>query len=223
MATILVIEDDFASRDLLNDALSEQGHEVLLAASGAEGLRCLPKSDLVVLEVMLPGASGLELATEIRRDYPTLPILMATALSTTKDKLAGFDKGADDYITKPYDLDELSARIQALLRRSGRAEVIRCGGLILQAHNRTASLADEPLDLTRLEFDLLLALARRPDTALARKYLLNTVWGPDFSGTERVVDVAIAAVRRKLQDDPQTPRFIRSVRGIGYLFRCEAR
>jgi len=220
MAVILVIEDDLASRELLEDALSDQGHKTILAASGNEGMPHVSRAELVILDIMLPGQSGLELARNIRTDYPALPILMASALSATHDKLAGFDTGADDYITKPYDLDELGARITALLRRAGRSEVISCNGLVVRTRERSVTLAGEPLELTRLEYELLLTLARQPDAVFSREHLLRDVWGRTFRGTERVVDVAIASLRKKLRDDPQTPSFIHSVRGVGYLFRC---
>jgi DNA-binding response OmpR family regulator len=174
---------------------------------------------VAVLDWMLPGVSGVDLAREVRAGGSSLPILLLTARGEEEDKLRGLDGGADDYVVKPFSPREVVARVRALLRRVGVADVLVSGGLRIDLRARAASLNGAALELSKLEFDLLSALAQHAGMAWPRERLLERVWGSDYLGTERVVDVHITALRRKLGDTSDTPRFIETVRGVGYRFR----
>lgn len=197
------------------------GHQVLEAATATEAWEQLPQADLVVLDWMLPDEPGVRLLERLRRDgrYENLPVLMLTARAGEGDRVEGLTRGADDYLTKPFSTPELLARIQALLRRSGKSGRIERGGLALDLERHQASLDGQPLDLTRREFDLLAFLARHPGRVYSREELLERVWGPEFMGTARTVDQHVAQLREKLQEDPKLPRFLETLRGVGYRFR----
>ncbi|GAA5513030.1 alkaline phosphatase synthesis transcriptional regulatory protein PhoP [Deinococcus carri] len=222
MARILIVDDDPAILEILGAYLRAEGHTVLEARDGAAGQSRLAEADLAVLDWMLPGTSGLELARRQRRDHPDFPILLLTARGEEEDKLRGLEVGADDYVTKPFSPREVVARVRALLRRARLQDSVSSGGLHLDERTRTASLDGQELALSRLEFDLLLTLARHPGFVWSRDRLLERVWGADFPGVERVVDVHMAGLRRKLGEQPEQPRFIETVRGVGYRFREEA-
>lgn len=219
MAQILTVDDDPAILEILQAYLEREGHGVLRAVSGDAARVLLPRADLAILDWMLPGVSGLELTREARAAGLELPILMLTARSEEADLLRGLDVGVDDYVVKPFSPREVVARVRALLRRIGpRDEVLR-GALRLNLRAHSASLDGQSLDLSRLEYDLLAAFAQHPGLAWTRERLLERVWGGDFPGTERVVDVHVTGLRKKLGDDPDRPRFIETVRGVGYRFR----
>lgn len=222
MARILIVDDDPAILEILGAYLRAEGHVVLEAQDGTTGRAKLAEADLAILDWMLPGASGLDLARQQRRDRPDFPILLLTARGEEEDKLRGLEAGADDYVTKPFSPREVVARVRALLRRARLQDSVSTGGLYLDERTRTAILDGQELLLSKLEFDLLLTLARHPGFVWSRDRLLERVWGADFPGVERVVDVHMAALRRKLGEHPEQPRFIETVRGVGYRFREEA-
>ena len=221
MPKLLVVEDEPAVRMGLRLSLSRAGHQVLEAATATEAWEQLPQADLVVLDWMLPDEPGVRPLERLRRDgrYENLPVLMLTARAGEGDRVEGLTRGADDYLTKPFSTPELLARIQALLRRSGKSGRIERGGLALDLERHQASLDGQPLDLTRREFDLLAFLARHPGRVYSREELLERVWGPEFMGTARTVDQHVAQLREKLQEDPKLPRFLETLRGVGYRFR----
>ena len=179
--------------------------------------------EVVVLDVMLPGFDGLEVLRRIRT-FADPYVLLLTARNEEVDRIVGLTVGADDYLTKPFSPRELVARVHALLRRrraeSGAVEgsVLRAADLVVDPRRRTVSRAGEPVDLTVLEFDLLAALARDPGVVLTRQQLLDAVWGVDFFGDDHVLDVHVANLRRKLGDDPSRPRYVETVRGVGFRF-----
>jgi two-component system alkaline phosphatase synthesis response regulator PhoP len=216
---VLLVDDDPAILEVLEGYLKGAGFQVLKAEDGAEALALFPQADLVVLDLMLPKVDGFQVAQAIRQARPELPLLLLTARGEEEDRVRGLELGADDYVVKPFSPKEVVARVKALLRRAGLKEELRYGPLRLLPKKREAYLGEEPLPLSRLEFDLLLTLAQHPGVVFSRERLLEKVWGPDFPGVDRVVDVHIAALRRKLGDDAENPRFIETVRGVGYRFR----
>ncbi len=223
MARILVVDDDPAIREVLVAYLAREGHEVLEAGDGEAALRQAAGADLVVLDLMLPGLDGWRVAEALRARDPELPILMLTARGEEEERVRGFELGADDYVTKPFSPRELVARVRALLRRAGHRDVLVYGGLEIRPGEHKVFLDGREVPLSKLEFDLLLVLAQHPGMAYSRERLLERVWGMDFFGVDRVVDVHIASLRKKLGDDPEAPRFIETVRGVGYRFREGAR
>ncbi len=223
MARVLVVDDDPAIREVLVAYLAREGHEVLEADSGEAALHQAVGADLVVLDLMLPGLDGWRVAEILRARDPELPILMLTARGEEEERVRGFELGADDYVTKPFSPRELVARVRALLRRAGHRDELVYGGLVIRPKERRVYLDGREVPLSKLEFDLLLVLAQHPGMAYPRERLLERVWGADFFGVDRVVDVHIASLRKKLGDDPESPRFIETVRGVGYRFREGAR
>ncbi|WP_407543242.1 response regulator transcription factor (plasmid) [Deinococcus radiomollis] len=221
MANVLVVDDDPAVLEILTAYLLAEGHEVQTASDGVEGERLLGSVDLAILDWMLPGATGLDLTKTVRERYPQLPVLLLTARGEEEDRVRGLRTGADDYVVKPFSPREVMARVGALLRRVGLKEVFGQQGLEIDTAARTVTLAGAEVPFSRTEFDLLVTLARHPGIVFTRDRLLERVWGPEFIGTERVVDVNIQTLRRKLGDDPESPKFIETVRGVGYRFRGE--
>lgn len=221
MPNILIVDDDPAILEILRAYLKTEGHTVLEASDGYSAREQLPRADVAILDWMLPGVSGVDLAREARASGLNLPILMLTARGEEEDKLRGLDFGVDDYVVKPFSPREVVARVRALLRRVGVQDDITIGELRLDLRGHFASLKGEPLELSKLEFDLLSALAQHPGMAWPRERLLERVWGSGFPGTERVVDVHITGLRKKLGDNTDTPRYIETVRGVGYRFREE--
>ncbi|APD09398.1 MULTISPECIES: response regulator transcription factor [Thermus] len=219
---VLLVDDDPALLEVLGAYLREAGFDVLLAEDGEKALALYPMADLVILDLMLPRLHGFQVAEILRRERPDLPLLMLTARGEEEDKVRGLELGADDYVVKPFSPKEVVARVKALLRRVGLKEELRYGPLLLLPKARQAYLDGKPLALSRLEFDLLLTLAQHPGMVFSRERLLEKVWGPSFPGVDRVVDVHVAALRKKLGDDPDHPRFIETVRGVGYRFREDA-
>ncbi|WP_299427450.1 response regulator transcription factor [uncultured Meiothermus sp.] len=219
MANVLIVDDDPAIRQILRAYLSHEGHGLLEAADGVEALERAPQADLVVLDLMLPELSGWEVAGILRKDFPDLPILMLTARGEESERIRGFELGADDYVSKPFSPREVVARVRALLRRSGVKDELEFGDLKIALRNRTAYLGSQPLNLSKLEYDLLLTLAQHAGMVWSRERLMERVWGGDYPGIERVVDVHIAALRKKLGEDADNPRFVETVRGVGYRFK----
>lgn len=222
MPHILVVEDEPGIAMALDDDLRGEGHRVTLCANGNEALRLLRDQafDLIVLDVMLPGKDGFDVCREARKLGFCTPILMLTARVQMAEKVLGLDLGADDYMTKPYSHHELRARIRALLRRSSEPanERFTFGEVQVDLSRAEALRRGQPVDLTPLEFKLLAALLRARGRLLTRQHLLDHAWGKDTYITERAVDNQIMNLRRKLGDDPMQPRFIASVRGLGYRF-----
>ena len=224
--TILVVEDEEAIAEAVRARLQSEGYHVVVAGDGPRALQLHTEShpDLVVLDLMLPGMDGLEVCQEIQRRGWT-PVLMLTARTEEADKVAGFAVGADDYLTKPFSLRELAARVKAILRRMERINAhesdapISKGGLFIDPTRRKVSVDEIEIGLTPLEFEILLALARDPGVVLSRDQLMDRVWGyRDYAGG-RVVDSHVARIRRKIGEDGNEPRFIRTVHGIGYAFQ----
>ena len=214
------LEDEKEIRDLVRYNLEKAGYRVAAAADGEEGLKQLfaSRPDALVLDLMLPGINGLEIVREVRGEPLThdLPVLILTARSAEMDKLLGFEQGADDYLTKPFSPRELVARVKALLRRSkptGSARSLEAGPLRVDLEAHVATCAGERLDLTPREFDLLAFLARHPGRALTRDELLRKVWGYDYVGETRTVDVHVRRLRAKLGEHHE---MIETVLGAGY-------
>jgi two-component system response regulator MprA len=223
---VLVADDDQAMRDSLDRALRVQGYDVELAVDGADALtraRANPP-DLVILDVMMPGTNGLEACRWLRASGDRTPVLMLTARDAVHDRVAGLDAGADDYLVKPFALQELLARVRALLRRgaaldpSEQPEVIRQGDLRLDRRARQAWLGDTPIDLTRTEFNLLQVLLEHAGQVLTRGQLFEQVWGYDLDRSSNSLDVYIGYLRRKLEQGG-APRLVHTVRGIGFVLR----
>ncbi|MBI3597408.1 MAG: response regulator transcription factor [Nitrospirae bacterium] len=226
---ILVIEDDRDIAHLVELHLRDLGCEVHLAHDGAVGLeQALSKTyDLIVLDLMLPGMDGLELCRRLRARPPYTPILMLTAKSSELDRVLGLEVGADDYLTKPFSIRELVARVKALFRRveslgspasTGASKTIRAGDLVIDVEKRKVTLRGEMAELTAKEFDLLLQFAQHPGRVYTRSQLLDLVWGYAHDGYEHTVNSHINRLRAKIEKDPARPRYILTVWGIGYKF-----
>jgi two-component system response regulator VicR len=221
---ILVVDDERPIADILRWNLERAGYEVAVAHSGAEALRQAEAFEpaLIVLDIMLPEGDGFRVCREIRR-RSSVPVLMLTAKDGEEDKVRGLELGADDYVTKPFSPRELLARVRAILRRAAadepgtRPEVLRCGELVLDPTAHVASKRGLPLDLTVREFALLQYLMERPEQVVTRERLLTDVWGYDYFGDMRTVDVTVRRLREKVEDDPSQPRYILTRRGLGYL------
>jgi two-component system, OmpR family, response regulator MtrA len=218
---ILLVEDDPSIREVTAIGLGAAGFAVTTAADGVEGLdrfRAEP-FDLILLDVMLPRLDGYEVARQVRRSS-MIPIVMLTARADTMDVVVGLEAGADDYVRKPFDLPELIARIRAALRRAGtptdEAAELRIGSLVIDVGGRTVTRDGADVPLTRTEFDLLEELVRHAGQVLSRDVLLDRVWGYDYLGDSRLVDVAIQRLRSKVEIDPAVPELIQTVRGSGY-------
>jgi two-component system response regulator MprA len=220
---ILVVDDERAVRDSLRRALELEGYDVELAADGEEALYRLESNgepDALVLDVLMPGVDGLEVCRRLRRDGRRLPVLMLTARDEVENRVAGLDAGADDYVTKPFALDELLARMRALLRRttSGSGEMLRFADLELDPGTREVRRAGEPVELTRTEFSLLELFMLNPRQVLTRSIIFERVWGYDFGFSSNSLDVYIGYLRRKTEAGGR-PRLIQTVRGVGYALR----
>jgi len=220
--TILVVEDDTALRDGLAMNFQLQGYRVITAADGEEGMKKAFDShpDLIILDIMLPGLSGMDILTELRGQEKSVPVLMLSARDTTQNKIEGLELGADDYVTKPFELPELIARAEVMLRRQRtdrRSQPkIAFGQVEIDPEARAVKVAGQAVSLSAKEFDLLYLLARSPGRPLTRETILNGVWGWGFDGTARTVNNFIMALRRKIEVDPANPRHVKTVRQVGY-------
>ncbi len=221
-----MVEDEEAIAEAVRVRLASEGYEVRVAGDGPEALRLAgdERPDLVVLDLMLPGMDGLEVCRELQRES-WVPVLMLTARADEADKVAGLAVGADDYMTKPFSLRELAARVRAILRRMERmrqaadGEPLERFDLLIDTARRRVTKNDAEVVLTPLEFEILATLARQPGVVLGRDDLMDRVWGyRDYAGG-RVVDSHVARIRRKLGDDAAEPSYIRTVHGVGYAFR----
>jgi two-component system, OmpR family, response regulator MprA len=220
---ILVVDDERAVRESLRRALELEGYEIELAADGQEALYRLESDaqpDALVLDVLMPGVDGLEVARTIRRAGNRVPILMLTARTQVEDRVEGLDAGADDYVTKPFALEELLARLRALLRRTadGSGEALRFADLELDPGTREVRRGGEPIELTRTEFSLLELFLLNPRQVLTRSVIFERVWGYDFGYGSNSLDVYIGYLRRKTEAGGK-PRLIQTVRGVGYALR----
>jgi len=222
VSKILVVEDDTTVRETLALNLGQEGYAVATAEDGEAGLSLARSEspDLVVLDVMLPKLDGLTVCRILRRESD-VPIILLTARGTETDKIIGLETGADDYIVKPFSLGEFLARVRAALRR-GHSEAppaeLQAGDLQLHLVSRRASAAGEPLQLAPREFELLATLMRNKGAVLTRELLLARVWGEDYPGDSRTVDVHVRWLREKIEVDPSDPKRIVTVRGVGYRF-----
>jgi DNA-binding response OmpR family regulator len=225
MARVLLAEDDAGIREPMARALVREGYEVEAVADGEEAARRTLDEvpDLLVLDIGLPGLDGLEVCRRIRREHAALPILMVTAQDDEMDLVEGLDAGADDYVTKPFRLAEFLARVRSLLRRAGVAEQpaeLEVADVRLEPASRRVQLGTEELDLTPKEFDLLELLLRSAGTVVRRERIMSEVWGENWFGSTKTLDMHVSSLRRKLGDDAADPRLLTTVRGIGFRFEA---
>jgi DNA-binding response OmpR family regulator len=220
---ILIVDDEVSICNLLKMALSSEGYEIMTSYDGKDALKKIEtwKPDLLILDVMLPEINGFDICRKVTADNP-IPVIMLTAKSDLVDKVLGLELGADDYITKPFHTRELTARVKALLRRvsaeakpSG-AKTLKNGGIELFPAMRKVLLQDEEIDLSVKEYDLLLFLMSNIDQVFSREVLMERVWGYDFAGDTRTVDVHVQRLRKKLGDDHTNSKYIHTVFGVGY-------
>lgn len=222
---ILIVDDEDHIRELLKFNLEKNGYVVYMANDGLNGLKLAREKqvDLILLDLMLPGMDGFEVCKEIRRDniISNVPIIMLTAKSEEIDKILGLELGADDYITKPFSIRELSARIKALLRRSNVKydnEILRFGNITLNLQTREVLKHGKKLDFTLKEFEVLKLLIQNKGKILTREILLDKIWGYEYVGETRTVDVHIRHIRKKIEEDDKKPIYIQTIRGVGYKF-----
>ncbi|MBA3349493.1 MAG: response regulator transcription factor [Actinobacteria bacterium] len=224
MPKVLLIEDEESFGEALEYQLRREGFDIERVTDGALGVERFERggADLVLLDLMLPGMGGEDVCREIRRTS-NVPIIMLTARTTDIDKVVGLEIGADDYVTKPFNLRELLARIKAVLRRSSAevgtsAEILEGGGIRLDADRFEVTVRGEPVHLTRKEFELLELLMENAGRVLQRETLIDHVWGTDYFGDTRTLDVHIKRLRAKCEPDPHNPQHLRTIRGLGYKF-----
>jgi two-component system response regulator MprA len=218
---ILVVDDERAVRESLRRALALEGYDVDLAADGEEALESVRRGepDTLILDVLMPGLDGLEVSRRLRRAGSKVPILMLTARDAVENRVEGLDAGADDYVTKPFALEELLARVRALLRRTTAGEeVLRFADVELDPSTRQVTRDGEAIELTRTEFALLELFMLNPRQVLTRSVIFERVWGYDFGYASNSLDVYIGYLRRKTESDGH-PRLIQTVRGVGYALR----
>jgi DNA-binding response OmpR family regulator len=221
--TILLVEDERSIAEPFAGALAREGFEPLIADTARAALELFHRHDpaLVLLDIALPDGDGREVCRALRRESP-VPIIMLTARGTETDRVVGLELGADDYVVKPFSSAEVIARIRAVLRRSGREPVheppVEIDGLRIDPRARTATLDGAPLDLSRKEFDLLARLMRDAGRVVTREDLMSDVWDENWFGSTKTLDVHIGFLRRKLDDDAADPRFVHTVRGVGFRF-----
>ena len=219
---VLVVDDEQAVREAVARALRYEGYSVTTAADGQEALeaQALAPADAIVLDVLMPNLDGLEVCRRLRTAGDPVPVLMLTARETVPDRVAGLDAGADDYLVKPFALQELLARLRALLRRTldSDSQALRFADLSLDPETREVRRGERDIDLTRTEFLLLELLLRNPKRVLTRELILERVWGYDFETSSNSLDVYIGYLRRKTEGGGE-PRLIQTVRGVGYVMR----
>ncbi len=225
LPTILLVEDERAITEPLAEALERDGLNATVAGTATEAMEMAGKADpdLVLLDIGLPDGSGLDVCRELRKQSQ-VPIIMLTARGSEADRVAGLELGADDYIVKPFSAREVIARVRAVLRRSAvgpsgdAGEPITIGDLRLDTAKHEARLAGEPIELSRKEFELLRALMESSGSVLTREALIDEVWDMNWFGSTKTLDVHISGLRKKLDDDPKEPRYIHTVRGVGFRF-----
>ena len=221
--SILIIEDDPSIGKLLRRSLLLEGYEVDLAIDGFEGLEMFAEShpNLVILDLMLPGLDGIEVCRRLREEETHVPILMLTARATVEDRVLGLDSGADDYVTKPFDIDELLARVRAQLRRvedRPNRQVLQFADLVMDTAARSVRRGDREIELTAREFDLLELFMRNPNQVLSRAQIYDEIWSYDFGGESNIIEVYVRYLRTKLEANDE-PRLIHTKRGAGYILR----
>ncbi|QRZ61024.1 MtrAB system response regulator MtrA [Rothia sp. ZJ932] len=216
---ILVVDDDEALAEMVGIVLAQEGYETEVCATGDQALDAYltHRPDLVLLDFMLPGMDGIEVCAQLRQ-HTDVPIIMLTAKSDTEDVVKGLEAGADDYIAKPFKPAELLARIRARLRprEENNSEIISIGGLTIDLSGHSVTRDDETLSLTPLEYDLLVTMARQPGQVFSREALLDSIWGYGKTVDSRLVNVHVQRLRAKIEQDPETPEIIVTVRGVGY-------
>jgi DNA-binding response OmpR family regulator len=226
---ILVVEDEKPIAAFVQTALEQEGFAVRVAGDGQAALREIRTRppDLILLDLMLPGMDGLQVCRRVRAREPYLPIIMLTARSDEVDKIVGLELGADDYVTKPFNARELVARVRAVLRLARQAgapprrDRLQVGQLIIDRTGRTVTVASRQVELAPKEFDLLATLAWARGRVFGREMLLERIWGYDYAGESRTVDVHVQRLRRKIEPQPAHPRYLLTVRGVGYKFAAE--
>lgn len=229
MKKILVVDDEKPISDIVKFNLTKEGYEVFTAFDGEEAVERVVEiePDLILLDLMLPKKDGLEVCREVRKNYE-MPIIMVTAKDSEIDKVLGLELGADDYVTKPFSNRELVARVKANLRRQGNASnrieeaesnELQIGALIIHPDSYTVSKRGESIELTHREFELLHYLAKHLGQVMTREHLLQTVWGYDYFGDVRTVDVTVRRLREKIEDSPSHPTWLVTRRGVGYYLR----
>ncbi len=226
MTRVLVVEDEESFSDALSYMLRREGYETVVAADGVEALAEFDRAgaDIVLLDLMLPGLSGTEVCRSLRA-RSSVPIIMLTAKDAEIDKVVGLELGADDYVTKPYSARELVARIRAVLRRGAEAELpadssLAAGPVRLDVDRHVVAVDGRPVALPLKEFDLLELLLRNAGRVLTRGQLIDRVWGADYVGDTKTLDVHVKRLRAKLEPDPANPRYLLTVRGLGYKFEA---
>jgi two-component system response regulator VicR len=227
MAKLLVVDDEKPIADILKFTFEKEGYQVVCAYDGEEALLVVQheRPDLILLDVMLPGRDGMDVCRAVRQSHD-VPIIMLTAKDSELDKVLGLELGADDYVTKPFSTRELVARVKAHLRRhqpkneeKENQHHLRVHELEIDLNSYTVEKVGEPLELTHREFELLVYLVRHQGQVLTREHLLQSVWGFDYFGDVRTVDVTIRRLREKIEDDPSQPKYIITRRGLGYTLR----
>ena len=229
MATkVLVVDDEKLIVKGIRFSLEQDGFEVYSAYDGEEALEMIRANDydIVLLDLMLPKMNGLQVCQQVR-EFSNVPIIMLTAKGEDMDKIMGLEYGADDYITKPFNILEVKARIKAIIRRTGKPEkakeqsrVVQAGDLKLDCDSRRVFIGDREVNLTAKEFDVLQLLVLNPNKVYSRENLLNTVWGYEYPGDVRTVDVHIRRLREKIEDSPSEPRYVHTKWGVGYYFQA---
>lgn len=221
---ILIVDDELPIAEILEFNLAKEGYEISCAHDGEEALRKVEEfqPDLILLDIMLPIKDGMEVCREVRKKYET-PIIMLTAKDSEIDKVLGLELGADDYVTKPFSTREIIARVKANLRRGGSPtnqddNKIVAGDLVIKLDSFTVTKNGEDVGLTHREFELILHLAKHMGQVMSREHLLQTVWGFDYFGDLRTVDVTVRRLREKIEDNPSAPVWIATRRGVGYYF-----
>jgi two-component system, OmpR family, response regulator RegX3 len=224
MTRVLVVEDEESFSDALSYMLRREGYEVEVADTGPEALSAFDRTgaDLVLLDLMLPGLSGTEVCRELR-NRSKVPIIMVTARDTEVDKVVGLELGADDYVTKPFSSRELIARVRAVLRRGGEPDelftnIVEAGPVRMDVERHTVSVDGRQVNMPLKEFDLLELLLRNAGRVLTRGQLIDRVWGSDYVGDTKTLDVHVKRLRAKIEPDPGNPKYLVTVRGLGYKF-----
>ena len=222
---VLIVDDEEHIRELIKFNLKKEGYDIEVAVNGTEALNIIReiKFDLILLDLMLPEIDGLEVCKEIRRNEETsdIPVMMITAKGEEFDKVLGLELGADDYITKPFSIRELMARVKALLRRSNvkkEENIIKFGDVVVNFKTREVTKGTQNVELTLKEFELLKLLIKNKSNILTRELLLDKIWGYEYIGETRTVDVHIRHLRKKIESDDKNPQYIQTIRGVGYKF-----